>query len=153
MGRYTRKGLSKIYFVPSLASTTSPSIAEITAGTNLGAAVSDISGFTFSNDPISTPDLASTFVPTIPGEDSSDNPSMTFYEDDTVTTLKTALAKGNDGFIVLMPVGATATKPAEVWPVTSTGTNSNWSVGNDAATFTTQFAVTAAPNQTATLAA
>lgn len=152
MGRYTRKGKSKVYFVPSLTSSTSPSLAEITAGSNLGAAMSDMSGFTFKNSPINVPDLASTFVPSIPGEDTADNPSITFYDDDTLTTLRTALAKGTTGSIVLMPYGATSTKRAEVWPVQSTGANDEWTTGNEAAKFMVQFAVTAAPNQAATLA-
>jgi hypothetical protein len=153
MGRYTRKAKSKVYFVPTLASTTSPSLAEINAGTNLGAAMSEMSGFSFSNSPIDVPDLASTFVPSIPGEDKADNPTITFYDDDTATTLRTALAKGTSGFVVLMPYGGTASKRAEVWPVQSTGFNDMWTVGNEAAKAGVQFAVTSVPNQGATLAA
>jgi hypothetical protein len=153
MGRYTRKGKSKTFFVPTLASTTSPSLAEINAGTNLGAAMAELSGFTFANSPIDVPDLASTFVPSIPGEDKADNPTVTVYDDDTTTTLRTALLKGTTGFVVLMPYGATATKRAEVWPVQSTGFNDQWTVGNEAAKAAVQFAVTSVPNQSATLAA
>ena len=153
MGRFTRKGTSKVFFVAALASTTAPSLAEINAGTDLGAAMAEMSGFTFSNSPIDTPDLANSFVPSITGEDKADNPTIQFYDDATSVAVRTALAKGSAGYVVLMPYGATATKRAEVWPVVSTGFNDMWTVGNEAAKASVQFAVSSAPKQGSTLAA
>lgn len=153
MGRFTRKGISKIYFTATLASTTAPSVAAIVAGTALHVAIAAIDGFTFENSPIETPDLEGTFVKTIGGEDKVGGPKMTFYDDDTATTVRTALAKGSSGFLTFCPYGATATKRAETWAVISTGYNDAWTVGNEAAQASVSFVITAIPNQNATLAA
>jgi hypothetical protein len=154
MGRYTRKGVSKIFFCATLSSQTAPSIAtDLTTANDITAAISEISGFQFSNDPISTPDLSTLFVSQIPGEDSAEDSAITYYDDDTTTTLRTAQAKGNAGFIVLCPYGKVTSKRAEVWPVKSTGVNDEWTTDNEAARMKVQFAVTATPNQGATIAA
>lgn len=146
MARYFRRGKSKIMFAPTVAGT-SPTRAEITAATDLTPQIADIGGFQFSNSPIATPDLATTFTTQIPGEDTSDTPSLTFYDDDAATTIRTALAKGTAGFILMFPLGDVPTKRMEVWKVASTGVNDQWSAGNDPARYVAGFAVSAAPVQ------
>lgn len=152
MGRYTRKGLSKINFVPTVAVLTAPTIAEINAGTVLDTQMSEMSGFQFKNSVIKTPDLSTTFVSQIPGEDEADDSSMTFYDDTTAPNpIRVALVKGAAGFIVLMPYGKVATKRAEVWPATSTGFNDEWTTANEAAKAMAQFSITATPVQNAVI--
>jgi len=153
MARYTRKGKSKIAFVPTVAVLSAPTLAEINAGTSLDPHMAEMSGFQFSNSVIKTPDLSTTFVSQIPGEDEADDSSITFYDDDTSEVVRDALVKGAAGFIVLMPYGKTATKRCEVWPATSTGFNDEWTVANEAAKAVAQFSITAPPNQTATITA
>jgi hypothetical protein len=149
MGRFFRRGLSKVRFLPAVSNKDAPSSAEITAGVDLSSGISDIGGFEFSNSPITTPDLSTTFTTQIPGEDTTSTSTLTFYDDDTATTIRTALAKGTAGFILLQPYGTTAAKRAEVWPATTTGVNDHWVTGNEAAKFTVAFAITAAPHQAA----
>lgn len=149
MGRYTRKGVSKISFVPTITVLTAPTVAQITAGTVLGSQANEISGFQFTNSPIAVPDLAALFVPQIPGEDTADDSAVTLYDDDASATIRTALVKGAVGYIVLMPYGLSTTKRCEVWPVQSTGCNDAWTTANEAAKFRAQFAITAAPVQNA----
>lgn len=153
MARYFRRGKSKILFLPTVTNQAAPSRSEITAGTPLTPQVAEVSGFQFTNSPIAMPDLNSTFTSTIPGEDTADDSSLTFYDDDTATTIRTALAKGTSGYILLLPYGDTPTKRAEVWPVTSTGVGDEWSAGNDPARFTVQFGVTAPPTTNAVVPA
>lgn len=153
MGRFTRKGKSKIAFVPTIAVLAAPTMAEINAGTTLDTQMAEMSGFQFQNSIIKTPDLSTTFVTQIPGEDEADDSSITFYDDDNATTIRTALVKGAAGFLVLMPYGKTATKRAEVWAVTSTGFNDEWTVANEAARAMSQLTITAPPVQNAVLAA
>jgi hypothetical protein len=153
MGRFFRRGVSKIVFVPTIADTDAPTRIELTAGTKLSPQIGDIGGLQFTNSPIATPDLESTFTTTIPGEDTSDNPSLTFYDDDAAAVIRTALAKGTKGHLVLLPYGDVAAKRAEVWPVESTGVNDEWSTGNDPARFTVQFGVTGVPEQDAVVPA
>lgn len=151
MARFFRRGVSKVYFLPSMANKAAPSAGEISAGTDLTGAIADIGGFTYTNSPIDTPDLGSTYTTTIPGEDTTDTPSLTFYDDNASTAIRTALAKGVTGYILRAPYGSGTGKRAETWPVTSTGVNDTWSAGNDAAQFVTQFAVTAVPTMAAVL--
>lgn len=151
MARYFRRGVSKVYFLPSVANKAAPTSGEISAGTDLTGSISDIGGFTYSNSPIDTPDLSSTYTTTIPGEDTTDTPELTFYDDNASTAVRTALAKGVAGFILRAPLGTGTGKRAEVWPVTSTGVNDEWSAGNDPARFAVQFAVTSVPTTAAVM--
>lgn len=149
MARYYRRGKSKLRFLPSVSNQAAPTAGEVTAGTDLTPSVADINGFGYNNSPIATPDLASTFTSSIPGEDTTDDSSLMFYDDDTATTIRTLLAKGVTGYIMRMPYGQVTAKRAEIWPITSTGVNDQWSAGNDAAQFQVGFAVTATPTLTA----
>jgi hypothetical protein len=148
---FFRRGKSKIYFLPAIANLAAPTAPEFTAGQDLSEAVVAIGGFQFSNSPIATPDLATTFDSQIPGSDTADNTSLTFKDDVAATVIRTALAKGTNGYIVLCPYGKVTAKRAETWPVTSTGFNDQWDLGNTAAQAMVQFAVTAPPNQAAVL--
>lgn len=151
MARFFRRGKSTVKFVPAIANKSAPTTPELAAGTDLTASLADIGGFGYNNAPIATPDFASSFTTSIPGEDTTDDSTLTFYDDDTATTIRTALAKGTTGFVVRMPYGQVTAKRAEVWPVTSTGVNDQWSAGNDAAQFQVGFAITGVPVLTAVL--
>ncbi len=149
MAKFFRRGVSKIRFLPTVAaSPLVPTRAEITAGTDLSPFVNDIAGFQFNNARIDVPDLASTFTSQIGGPDETGDSTLTMYDDDTSTVVRTTLAKGTSGFLYMMPYGDVATKNAETWPITSTGVNREWSVGNDPARQAVGFAVTAPPNLT-----
>lgn len=153
MSRYFRRGKSKVLFVPTIVDKDAPSRAELTAGTPLTPQVADMADFQFANSPIATPDLDSTFTTTIPGEDTTGTPTLTFYDDDAADTIRTALAKGTRGYVVLLPYGDVASKRAEVWPVESTGVNDEWGTGNDPARYAVAFGVTGVPSQDAVVPA
>ena len=153
MGRYFRRGLSKVRFVPTIVDTDAPTRPELTAGTDLTPQIAEVNGFTFANSPIPTPDLNSTFTSTIPGEDTAEDSGFVFYDDDTATAIRTALEKGTRGYIVLMPYGDTPTKRAEVWPVEATGVADEWSTGNDPARFNVSFGITSPPTTDAVIPA
>lgn len=150
--RFFRRGKSKIYIIPTIAGAT-PTSAEITAGTDVSGSVASISGFGLTNSPISTPDLGTLFNSQIEGEDSAEDCSITFYDDDTTTTLRTLLVKGTACHVVLMPYGNIATKRLERWPVKSTGFNDQWTLDSAAAQAVVTFAVTDTPNQNGTVPA
>lgn len=157
MARYFRRGKSKVVFAPTVAAydavtgTGSPIRAEITAATPLTPQIAEVTGFQFSNSPIAVPDLNSTFTSTIAGEDTAADSGFTFYDDDTATTIRTALAKGTKGYVVLMPYGDVSTKRLEVWPVESTGVSDEWSAGNDPARFAVSFGITSPPSLSGTV--
>ena len=146
MARFFRRGVSKVKFAPAVAGT-SPTRIEITAGTDLSPAIAAINGFTLANSPIATPDLATAFDSQINGPDAAGESSLNLYDDDTTTAMRTAIAKGTAGFILLFPYGDVVGKRCEKWPVTSTGVNDEWSLDATAAQFQVGFAVTAVPVQ------
>jgi len=151
MATFFRRGVSKIYFLPAIASTAAPTAPEITAGTNLTSAIADINGFMLSNSPIAVPNLNDTFTSQIDGEDTVQDSTLTFNDDKTSSAIRTALAKGTVGYIVLMPYGAVTAKRAEVWPVKVTGFNDEYTTSNDPAKAVCGFAITATPVQNAVL--
>ena len=153
MARYMQKGTTKFYFVPTIAGADLiPTPTEIGAGDYIGADIADVSGFNFENDPISTPDMDSTFDSSIPGTDKADNSSLTFYEHVglAANTVKTLLAKGTTGYIVVFPYGIAGANPAandecDVWPVQVASNSRAYSAGNEASKFTVMFSITAEP--------
>ena len=152
--KFFRRGKSKIYFCPTIAApATGPTAAELTAGIDLSPHVADVAGFQLTNSPISTPNLADQFTPQIDGEDTVADSSLTLYDDDTATTVRTALAKGTVGYVVMLPYGTTVAKRAEVWAAKTTGLNDEWSTDNVAARMVSGFAITAVPKQDAAIQA
>lgn len=153
MARFFRRGISEVHFLPAVASLAAPTAAEITAGEDLTPAISEIQGFQLNNSPITTPDLSTTFDSQIDGPDAADDSGLIFYDDDVDDAIRTALAKGTDGFVVLMPYGNTTSKRCEVWPARSTGYNDEWSLDAVAARARAGFAITAEPEQDAVITA
>lgn len=151
MANFFRRGTSKVAFLPAVAGYSagagSPTRPEIAAGTLLTAQVTEMTGFQLSNSPIPTPNLGDRFTFQIEGEDTVADSVLTFLDDAASSTIRTALAKGTAGFILLLPYGDVATKRCEVWPVKSTGVNDEWTVGNDPARFAVGFAITNVPSQ------
>ncbi len=149
MARFFRRGVSKIYFLPAVASLGAPTTAEVAAGVDLSPQVAEIAGFQLSNSPIPTPNLAERFTPQIDGEDTVADSSLTMYDLDDSAVLRTATTKGTSGFFVLMPYGRTATKRCETWPAKITGQNDEWStaIGNNPARYVLGAVITATPNQ------
>ncbi len=152
MAKFFRRGTSKAYFLPAVAGS-SPTRPEITAGTDLSPFVTALSGWQFSNTRIDTPLLSSAFTAQIDGPNEVGDSSLTFLDDDTTTTVRTTLARGTSGYVVLFPYGDVATKRCEVWPIKSSGVNDEWSMGADPARYVIDFAITNPPLQTATIPA
>lgn len=147
--RFFRRGVSAVKFLPGVAGA-SPTRPEITAGTDLTAQVADINGFQLTNKPIDTPDLSTVFTSQIDGEDTVADSSLTMYDLTDSAAIRTALAKGTAGFLVLFPYGDASGKRCEVWPVKSTGVNDEWQLSSDPARYEVGFAVTGVPKQNQT---
>ena len=150
--RFNRKGVTKIKFVPSIASTALlPTRSEISAGTDLTDGIRSIDGWSLENQPIETPDMGSTFVPKIDGDDSAADSSLGFYEDNTLDDIETDLAKGTAGFICIFSKGdVPAGKGLDVFPVKVASNSKAYSTDNEAAQINVQFVITDRPsfNQT-----
>ena len=157
--RFFRRGTTKVYVVPTIASTTLvPTDDEVNAGEDISDQIAAFENFTFSNSPIPTPDLGSTFTTSIPGEDTADNPQLTFYELLTGNTLQTTLAKGTVTHLVIFFAGLAGATPAaadkaEVWKVISTGPSRMYDLGNEAAKWMASMTPAKEPNFSAALTA
>jgi hypothetical protein len=151
MGRFMRKGITRWYFVPSIASgSLVPTAAEVNAGTRVDGQLAEVNGFSFQNNPIMVPDMSTTYTSQIGGEDSSDDSSMVFYEDQTSNPIRTALAKGTAGFMVIFKSGVAGASPAagdkaDVWPTTITSNAAQYTADNEAAKYMVSMAITARP--------
>lgn len=148
MARYFRRtdGQSLWAFVPSIANLAAPSTAEVNAGSNITIRIAGVTGFEYKNNPIKTPDMSSSFVSSIIGEDEATDSALMFYDDTTSTALWTLMAKGAVGFILVNEYAKTVSSKTRVWPVTSTGPVPQYDMGAEAAQFTVGYAVTARPN-------
>jgi hypothetical protein len=159
MARFMRKGITRFYFLPTIASTAlAPTVAEITAGERLDPELAEVNGFMFSNSPIQTPDMASAFVSQIPGEDTVEDSNLVFYEDDTDNPVYDAQTKGTVGFIVIFPKGIAGATPAtgddcDVWPVQVASSSRQYTADNEAGKYEIVYTPTDPPElDTAVLA-
>jgi hypothetical protein len=152
MARFNRKELTRIKFLPTIASTSLlPTRAEITAGTDYTDQITAVDGWSIENQPIETPDMGSTFVSKIDGDDQAADSSLTFYEDNTLDDIETDLAKGTSGYICIFSKGDIASaKGLDVFPVKVASNSKGYSTDNEAAKVTVQFVITDRPalNQT-----
>lgn len=155
--RYSRKGKAAIKFAATLTDSTFPyaaTRAEITGATDILAQLAEIGGMQYTNQPIDTPDMATSFDTQIPGADTTDPPTFTFYDtDEEAPAIRTALAKGATGYLLVFPQGDIEDRRMEIWPVVSTGVNDEWQAGNEPARFVATTVVTAPPTQNAVVPA
>jgi DNA polymerase III sliding clamp (beta) subunit (PCNA family) len=153
MARFNRKGVTKILFAETIASPTyQPTTAEVTGATDYTKQVAAVDGFALENQEIETPDMDSTFVSKIPGDDSASDSSLTFYEDDTTDTIETDLAKGTTGFILICRKGKSGgTKGMDVYPVRVASNSAALTADNEAAKIVVRFSITDRPLLNATV--
>jgi hypothetical protein len=163
MSKFTRRGKSKIYWVLTLATPATPSVAEITAGQYLGTGLREMNNFETNTSRISEPVMDRKQNPQIDGEQTFGDANMVLLEDDGTTTdpdnvnlaaAYAALSDGAQGYVVAIPSGGVvATKKCEVWPCSIGANNRRWSTDNEFAKYGVSFAVLSAPNKNAVIAA
>lgn len=147
MARFSRKGVTKVLFLETIAATTLiPTRAELTGATKLTPQLAAIDGFQLENQEIETPDMEHTFDSKIPGSDSVGDSSMTFYEDEDSSDLEEDLAKGTTGFVVFLRKGdVPASNSMDVFPVRVASKSSEYTVDNESAKWMVRFSITSQP--------
>jgi hypothetical protein len=150
MSRFIRRGTAKVYFLPTVAAygtTGIPTSTEVTAGTDLSGRLADLSGWMLSSDKVDTPDLANRFVANIPGTQSVADSSITFYSDDAggADAFKTAMPVDGVGYIYIAHSGRAVGKKADLFPVRVSSIGNEYSIGNDPARYTINYAITGTP--------
>lgn len=151
MARFMQMGTTKIYWLTTIASlATALTATETNAGINVTGQLSDLSGFSFDNTPIDTPDMSTALVTKIPGEDAVADSSLTFYEDKTTNPIKAALTKGTSGYVVILGYGTAGASPAagdkaDIWPVIVSSNARQYAAGAAASKYLVKMAPTLAP--------
>ncbi|KPI15659.1 hypothetical protein OK074_2104 [Actinobacteria bacterium OK074] len=147
--RFMRRGVTRIYWLQGVAAEAKiPTRAELSApnATDLTEAVSDVDGWSLTNEAIETPDMASTFSSSIPGNDKADNSSITFYEDQLSDTIETLLPKGVKGFVVFLRKGdIPGSNSMDTFPVQVASRTAQYNAGNEAAKFQAIFSIASPP--------
>lgn len=160
--KFYRPGKTKVYAVPAVGNIAAITTAEIAGAVDLTCDIAELSGFSYSNEPIDTPSLCSTLTLSIPGADKLENSSLVMYEYTNTANpaaanpLRDLFAKGETMVIVIFPQGtASGGAPAtgdvyDAWPVQSGGTPREMGM-KDAARWTANLSVTGQPAEDAVL--
>ncbi len=128
MSRAIRRGIERWFVSPAApANPKAPTRAEITAATEITESIAGVNGFSLTNSPVPTPDMASRFDKTVAGIDSAGESSLNMWDEvlqgGTEDAARDVLAKDTDLTIFRFPYGDIAGKRMEVWETTSTGVN------------------------------
>jgi len=115
--RYVPEGTRKIYWVPTIATQSSPTRAEINAGTDLTGEIAEVGGFTVASDQVEVPDMSSRFTGKIPGRITADDSSLRLYASSNSTDVRALLPRDTAGFVITLWEGDVPGQKMDVWPV------------------------------------
>lgn len=142
--RYYPPGTRRVYWLPAVASVSSPTRAELDAGIDLTGEIAAMSGFSVSSATISVPDLATRFAPDIPGQITAASSSITFYASEDSDDIREILPRDQAGYIAVLWEGDQAGRSMDVYPVSVTSVPKDVTTTN-AGQMSVDFAVTAVP--------
>lgn len=116
--RYTSIGLTKVYFLPVVASALLiPTRTEMNAGTDLSPELADWTGWMVTGAQINTPDLSSPFESSISGRISAAKSTLTFYASTTGVDVTALLPRTTTGYIQWLDAGDISGHQCEVYPI------------------------------------
>ncbi|MCW5252213.1 hypothetical protein [Streptomyces sp. SHP 1-2] len=142
--RYYRRGTSRVLWVPTIANKQSPTRSELDAGTALEGETGAMQGWQTTSGTVPTPALGSRFTPTVPGEITAADSSLTFWASKDGDDVRTLLVREARGFIVWMDEGDVPTQPMDLFPVQVTSQAKVREL-DGAAQIMCQFAITSEP--------
>jgi hypothetical protein len=122
---YIPRGRSRYVFVPTMATYTAPTLAEVSAGSDLTNVISAIAGFAGTSQTVDFPNAGSLWTSKIGGPITADDSSFTLNRDVTGADAALALfSDGSDGvttpttgFFVIMPRGNVVSGKMRVFPI------------------------------------
>jgi hypothetical protein len=118
--RYFPPGVRQYYWVPSIATQTAPTRAELNAGTDLSGQVAAVSGWQLVKTRADVTPLGSAvtvMLDTIADPNSAAN-EFVIYASTSSTDARLLLPPGTAGFLVFLPEGDFPGRRCEVWPAT-----------------------------------
>jgi hypothetical protein len=143
--RYVAPSVRKYYYVPSIANTSSPTAAELNAGTDLTGQVFDANGWTVTSNLVECPDFSSRFVPKIAGKISADDSSLVLYMSSTSADVRSLLTRDLAGYLVIFLEGITAGRKMDVYTIVVSAASKHQDGVDTAAMIEIQFGITAVP--------
>jgi hypothetical protein len=114
--RFFQPGVVAVYYLPAVAGTT-PTRAEITAGTDLTTELDDWSGWSYSTTFIETKDASSRIRPKLAGAVSLDDSSMTFNGSIDGDDIRSVLTLDDTGYVLICDGGDVTAYLGELFPV------------------------------------
>ncbi|MFE9936317.1 phage tail tube protein [Streptomyces hirsutus] len=150
--RYYRRGVTKVLWVPTIANLQAPTRAELDAGTELADEVSAMSGWQTTSGTVPTPALGSRFTPTVPGEITAADSSLTFWASKTADDVRILLVREAVGNVVWMDEGDVPDQTMDIFPV-SVMSQAKVRELDGASQIMAQFAITREPAENVTIPA
>jgi hypothetical protein len=150
--RYYRRGTTRVLWVPTIANKNSPTRAELDAGTALEGETGAMSGWQTSSATVPTAALGSRFTPTVPGEITAADSSLTFWASKDGDDVRSLLVREERGFVVWMDEGDVPTQTMDVFPVQVTS-QAKVREMDSAAQIMAQFSITSEPAENVTIPA
>lgn len=143
--RYVAAGITQVYWVGTIAVAAAPTRLELDAGWDLSGEVADPGGWIGSPNFVATTGLTSGWETSKPGRRRPEGTSLTLYADRAGDDIRSLLAKGSEGYIVVLHGGDVPGRLMDVWPVEVAALSQAPTIGNDPAQVVAEFAVPAEP--------
>jgi hypothetical protein len=154
-------GMTRVYYVPTIANIAAPTVAELNAGTALQTTLipAGLEGFENTTAEVDNTSLASTFDTKLPGRQSLSGTGLVFKKQDGTDTIWNLLTvPGTNGYIVIRDGVAQATAwtigdKVEVYPIrTATHNTLGHGEANSLLRYRVPTTVTSQPNLKAVVA-
>lgn len=154
MSMFMRRGKSATFIVPTIANTDSPTVAEVTAGTNISGAVAQINGFETSQARINQAVQKYRTEQQIAGPETFPDANLVLLEDDGTGSDEDSLERQEAQTVVIEDASfhvvllRNATEPvanavADIYTVSVGAVNPSWSLDAEPARYTANFFVSA----------
>ncbi len=150
--RYYRRGITRVLWVPTIASIAAPTRPELSAGTALEGETGAMGGWQTTSETVPTPALGSRFTPVVGGAITAADSSLTFWASKDGDDVRALLVREASGFIVWMDEGDVAGQTMDVYAVTVTSQAKVREL-DSAAQIMCQFAITSEPKENVTIPA
>ena len=156
MARFVYEGKTNVYWVVTIATTSTPSLSEIQAGVDLTNFVAkDGVAVNINSNNVDSATIAEVFDSQIAGSWGSDL-ELTMFRDDTADTAWTTCTYGSNGYVVIDRSNVSGADPGngdavEVFPAQMHQPSPENSASNTQVRFTETFAVRSQPYLSATV--
>lgn len=143
--RYVAAGLTRIYWVESIADVHAPTRSELDAGVDLTGEVAETVGWGVQPGYIDTTGLTSEWETNRPGRSTADGSALMLYADQAGADIRATLRPRAQGNVVILHGGDVLGHLMDVWPAEVASLSQVPDVAGDPATVAIEFARPAAP--------